>query len=62
MIGGAKKNSEIVAIFNRYKDTFDDLIDISDAESPDWPGLIDKGLCNVPRSKDSPTGLSERDC
>lgn len=53
--------SDITVILNRYKDTLDDLIDSSDSDlsdrsnSLDWPGLIDKGLCNTSRFKD---GLS----
>ena len=61
MVGKAKGNSEIVVTPNKYKDTLDDLIDSSDAESPDWQGLIDKGSRNMPRFEDSLTGLLERD-
>lgn len=48
-----------MAIFNRYKDTIDNLFNSSDAESPDQPRSIDKELCNTPKSEGSLTGLSE---
>lgn len=55
-----------MAILNRYKKIFDNLINSSDTESLDWsnfldqPGLIDKGLYNMPRSRGgSPTFLQE---
>ncbi len=32
-VGGVEKKSEIAMIFNKYKDTLDDLMDSSDAES-----------------------------
>ena len=35
-IGGVERNSEIVAISNRYKSNFDDLFDYLDPESPNW--------------------------
>lgn len=35
IVGGAKEKSEIVIILNKYKDTLNDLIDISNIESPD---------------------------
>ncbi len=68
MFGGAERKSEIIAIPNKYKDTLDDLIDSSDIESPDrpdspdWPGLIDKGSRNAPRSRSGSLTLSEEDC
>lgn len=62
MVGGIKGNSKIVTISNKYKDTFDNLIDSSDAISPDWLGLIDKKLRNTPKSKSNPMGLSKRGC
>ncbi len=65
-VGGAERKSEITAIPNKYKDTLDELINSSDTESPDQsdspdqPGLIDKGSHNAPRSKGgSPTLLEE---
>ena len=61
-VGGAKGNSEIMTIPNRYKDIFDDFIDSSDAESLDRPEPIDKGLRNTSRSDGSPTRLLKRDC
>ena len=51
-----------MAILNKYKDTLDDFIDSSDAKSPNRPGLIDKGSCNLPRSESSPTKLLDRNC
>ena len=55
---GVDGKSEIAAIPNKYKNTLDNLIDSSDAESLDYPdspnrpGLIDKGLCNTLKSRD----------
>ena len=60
-IGGAKGNSEIVAIPNKYKDTLDDLIDSSDVKSLDRLRPIDKGSHNAPKSEGSPMGLLEGD-
>ena len=51
-----------MAIFNKYKNTLDDLIDSSNAESPNWPGPIDKGSRNASRSENSLTELLEKDC
>ena len=62
MVRGAKGNSEIIAIPNRYKDTLSDLIDSSDAESLDWLRPIDKVSRNTPMSEGSPTELLEGDC
>ncbi len=67
MVGGAEGRSEIAAIPNKYKDTLDDLIDSSDTESqdrpnsPNRPGLIDKGSRNTPRSRGGSPTLSEED-
>lgn len=58
---GAEKNFEIVAILNRYKDTFGDFINSSDVEFLNKPEPIDKRLCNAPRSEDSLMELLERD-
>ncbi len=60
--------SEIAAIPNKYKDTLDNFIDSSDTESPDRsdspdrPGLIDKGSRNASRSRGSSPTLLEEDC
>ena len=62
MIREIKKNPEIVAISNKYKNIFDDLINSLDAESPDWLGPIDKKSCNIPRFKDSLTEYLKGDC
>ena len=59
-----------MAIPNKYKDTLDDLIDSSDIkspdqpESPDWLGLIDKGIRNASRSRGASPSLleAEEDC
>ncbi len=65
---GAEGKFEIVAIPNKYKDTFDDLIDSLDTEfpdqsnSPDRPELIDKGSHNMPRSRNDSLTFSEEDC
>lgn len=59
MVGGGEKNSEIIAIFNRYKNTLDDFIESSNLESP--PKLIDKGSRNAPKSRGGLTGLLEKD-
>ena len=63
----AEGKSEIAAIPHKYKDPYDDLIDSSDTESPDWPdsldrpGLIDKGSRNAPRFRDGLPTLLEGD-
>ena len=62
-----KGKFEIMAIPNKYKDTFDDLIDSSDIkssdhpDSPNRPELIDKELHNVPKSKNSLLTFLEED-
>ena len=67
MVGGGEGKSEIAAIPNKYKDSLDDLIDSSDTESPDqpespdWLEPIDKGTCNVPRSRGASLSLSEEE-
>ena len=56
-----------MAISNKYKDTFDDLIDSSDTEFPNLPKSpnrlepIDKGTRNVPRSRDASPSLLEEE-
>ncbi len=63
-----EEKSEVAVISNNYKDTFDDLIDSSDTksldrpDSLDWPGQIDKGSRNTPRSRGGSPTLSEEDC
>ena len=67
-VGGVEEKSEIAAIFNKYKDTFDDFIASSDAKSPDYPDfpnrrrLIDKGSRNAPKSKNGFPTFLEEDC
>lgn len=57
----------IVAIPNRYKDTLDDFIDISDTKSLEWLDFldrleqIDKRSYNALRSKSSLMTLSNED-
>ena len=59
-----------MAIPNKYKNTFDDLIDSSDIDSPDQPesldrlGPIDKETRNAPRFKGASPSLleEEEDC
>ena len=64
----AEGKSKITAIFNKYKDTLDNLIDSSNIESPDYPDssnwlrLIDKGLYNTLKSKDGSPTFLEEDC
>ena len=54
-----------MAILNKYKNTLDDLIDSSNIEfsdqsdSLDWPEIINKGLCNVSKSKCGLSTLSK---
>lgn len=40
-------NSEIVVIFNQYKDTLDDFINNPDPESLDWARCLDKNFRNI---------------
>lgn len=51
-----------MAIPNKYKDAFNNFIDISDLESSNWPWSIDKGSHNVFRSKSSSTKLLKAYC
>lgn len=53
-----KKNSEIVAIFNRYIDILDDFINSLDLES--LSKLIDKKSCNVFRFKSNSTDFLKK--
>lgn len=46
-IGGAEGKTEIMAIPNRYKDTFEDLLNSSDIKPPNMPRPVDKKLHNV---------------
>lgn len=67
-VGRVEEKSEIIAIFNKYKDTFDNLIDSSHTKSPDWlefpnwSGPMNKDTCNISRSRNDSTNLSEKDC
>ncbi len=68
MVREVERKSEIAAILNKNKDTFDDLIDSSNTKFPNWPDfpdrprLIDKGSCNMLRSKSDSQTLSKEDC
>lgn len=55
-----KRNSKIVVILNRYKDSLNDLINSSDLEF--LPRLIDKELRNAPKSKTNSIGFLKEDC
>lgn len=55
-----KKNFEIVAILNRYKNSFSNLIDNSNLEF--LSKLIDKRLCNVLRFRNGLIGLLKENC
>lgn len=63
-----ERKSEIVVILNKYKNTFNNLIDSLDTESPDWldfpdwPKLIDKESWNRFRSKVSLLTLLKENC
>lgn len=69
-----KKKSEITVIFNRCKNTFDEVINSSDTKfsdwpdsstqlkSLDWPEQINKGLYNTSRSGNSSLTLSKENC
>lgn len=46
-----QRKSEIVAIFNRYKDNFNNFINSSDTKSSNRLKLIDKALYNIFRFK-----------
>lgn len=50
-----------MAISNKYRNTFDNLINTSDMEFLNWPGLNDKGSCNALKFESSSMGLLERD-
>lgn len=62
MVGRAKRNSEVVAIPNRYKNTLNNLIYNSDVKSLDQSRQIDKRLYNAPRSKGSSIRFLKKDC
>lgn len=57
-----KKNSKIVAISNKYKDTLDNFIDSSNPEFLNWLKPINKRLYNTNRYEGSLTGFLEKDC
>ena len=62
-----EEKSKIAAILNKYKNTFDDLIDSLNTEFLDPPNflkqpkIIDKRSRNALRSKNNLTTLSEKD-
>ena len=60
--------SEIAAIFNKYKDILNDLIDSSNTkflDCPDflnWLQLIDKRSRNIPKSRGGSSTFLEKNC
>lgn len=73
-VGEVEKKSEITIIPNKYKETFDNLIQYSNTESSDWPDSpdgpdfqhqpepIDKRSCNAPRSRGCLSIFLKKDC
>ena len=68
MIGKAKRKFEIIATFNRYKNTLDDLSDSLNIRSPDqpessnWLELIDKEIENARRLRSALLDFLKKDC
>ena len=68
MIKEVEKKSEIVAIFNKYKDTLDNLINslntdpLDHTNSPNWLGLIDEGSRNTSKFRDSSPTFLKKNC
>lgn len=68
MVRRAKEKSKIEAIPNKYKNTYDDLINGSNTESPNWSRFldwlrpIDKKIRNVLRSRSNLEILLEKNC
>lgn len=56
------RNSKIVVITNKYKNTLDDLIDNLNTMSSNWARPIDKKSCNASKSKNNLTSLLESNC
>lgn len=56
----SERNSEILAISNRYKDILDHFMHNSDPES--LPGPINERFCNTFRSRRGSTSHPEEDC
>lgn len=52
-----EENIEILAIFNKYKDPFDDLINSLNKEFYNWPRLNDKRSHKAPRFKNNSRGF-----
>lgn len=46
-IWGVEKKTEIMVIPNRYKDTFEDIVDSSDIKPLNMLKLVDKSLYNI---------------
>lgn len=55
-----EKKPKIMAIPNKYKDIYNNLIDSLDDKSSDWLGLINKRSCNMPRFESSSIDLSKK--
>lgn len=56
------KNSEIMTIPNRYKDTLDNFINSSNSKFSDWPRSIDKRSYNILKFKNSLIGFLRENC
>lgn len=52
-----QRNFEIMAIFNKYKDIFNNFINYLDSEFLNQVGLINKKFCNIFKSKSNLTSL-----
>lgn len=62
MIKEIEENSEIMTIFNKYKDIFNKLIDSLDIKFPDESKLIDKKLYNAFSFESNSIKLSKDYC
>lgn len=51
-----------MVIYNKYKDTLDNLINSLDPESSDWLKSINKELHNAPRSKNGLIRFLDKYC
>lgn len=61
VIREVETKTEIMVIPNRYKDTFNDLIDSSDIKPLNMPRLVNKGLHNVMLSSENPSNRPKLD-
>lgn len=60
-IGEVEEKTEILAIFNRYKNTLKNFIDNLDIEPPDIPRPFEKGLYNIIPSFENPPTMPKLD-